>query len=204
MVFGSNRIPVDSERNSDAAPEVPHVHSRAHPFRVLQVDCARNRGTTHRVDKGVRALVRLQHGSIQEQSHAALIPRDADAQPEVVQCELRSLHGQSRPSHQVFLGSKRACPGLPAVSRFSTRVKETHEDLTCIHRSSGVTHDSRGWSDLRLRRCGGEPQANRRSRPRRFLPTRPVGTALPPTYARVAIASWRRTILYAGPLTTRP
>ncbi len=44
-----------------------------------------------------------------------------------------------------------------AVSRFSTRVKETHEDLTCIHRSSGVTHDSRGWSDLRLRRCGGEP-----------------------------------------------
>ncbi|GAB6924696.1 hypothetical protein JCM9803A_51460 [Rhodococcus erythropolis] len=36
------------------------------------------------------------------------------------------------------------------------------------------------------------------------LPTRPVGTALPPTYARVAIASWRRTILYAGPLTTRP
>lgn len=36
------------------------------------------------------------------------------------------------------------------------------------------------------------------------LPTRPVGTASPPTYARAAIESWCRTILCVGQLTMRP
>lgn len=46
---------------------------------------------------------------------------------------------------------------LTAVSRFSTRGKETHEDLTCTHSSSGNARDSRGRTDLRLWRRGGKP-----------------------------------------------